>query len=160
MRFSKRIRGQDIARGSFETIQDIDRLSTLLKLLQPAKKLFGVVFDHVVETSDIGFGKELRDGASTQTVVIVLNGCYDSLRGAEVRQGPGILIPLLAYFAAVDIIEVWIVDMDSIWTDADDRAILVVKFLYFPQIGPLLHDIVVKFVPGQSALFFNVRRRD
>ena len=68
------------------------------------------------------------------------------------RHGPGVLVSLLAHFAAVHIVEIRVVDVQSIGADTDIWTILFVQLLGSPDIGSVLHDIVVALTLELSAL--------
>lgn len=109
MALSERIGGQNIAGQGLERLQDIDRLSILLELLQPAKEFLDVIFEQVITSSDVGFGEELRNGSASQAMMVMLRSSYHCLRRVEVRQGPWILVPLLSHFPAVDLVEIRVI---------------------------------------------------
>lgn len=68
------------------------------------------------------------------------------------RHGPSVLVSLLAHFAAVHILEIRVVDVQSIGADTDIWTILFVQLLDSPDIGSVLHDIVLALTPELSAL--------
>ena len=72
-------------------------------------------------------------------------------RCVEVRHGPGILVSTLARLAAVNIVEVWVVDMEAIWADSDDWTVFFMKISDPPYILSRLNHIIVEFIPRLSA---------
>ena len=122
--------------------------------------------EDVVEFPDIGFGEERRHRRSSYTMMSMFHGSEHGLGGIEVRYGPLIFIPLLSHLSTINIIEIWVIDVDCVRGDTDYwtwgplvsslvfhqngnlGTIFFVEFLDLPDVTPLFVDVVVELVPG------------
>ena len=77
---------------------------------------------HVVQFPNIGFGEEGRYGCTTHAMMSMVHCSEHSFRRIEVRDSPFVFIPLFAHLAAIHIIEIRIIDMESVRGDTDDGA--------------------------------------
>lgn len=45
------------------------------------------------------------------------------------------------------VIEVWVIDMNFMWTDSHNRTVFVMKVVDLEYVFPVVDDVVVVFIP-------------
>lgn len=96
----------------------------------------------------------------------MVHGSEHGFGSIEVRYGPLIFIPLFSHLSTINIVEIWVIDVNCVWGDADYwtwgplasslvhhhdgslGTIFFVEFLDLPDVAPLFVDVVVELVPG------------
>jgi len=115
----KTIRGNNITRQGLKGSHHVQGFGVFLETLEAADEEGDVGFNDGVKLADVGFAEELREGRAAGTVEVVGDGCEHGVRGVEVSYGPGVFVFFLACFAAVDIKEVWVINMHAVGTDSN-----------------------------------------
>ncbi len=78
--------------------------------------------DYRLKIADVVFGEEGRDGGPSQAVQVVVDCCEGAVSLPEEADGPGVFVSFLASCSVELFVEIGIVDMEFVWTYADDWA--------------------------------------